>query len=322
MRPAVIFSIVLHVALLLLAILGLPLLKPDPMVMAEPVAVEVVDISELTNAATKPPDKPQPPAPKAPEPQPDPAPTTPDQPPPPPDQAKADPTPPLPDPTPPPPTPEPPKPEPPKPAPPPPPPEPEALPIKKMEVPKVEEQKTTELEQPQAVPKPDPKPEPPKPKEQPKPEPKKDTPSLDSILKNVDKLKEDKPKDTAKDTPAKDTPKTQQTSAAQPQSDHLSVSEQDALRSQLAGCWAVPAGGKDVNTMSADIRVSFDTSMHVTKVDFLSGNGSLSNPTYRSFVESTLRALQKDQCSTLRLPKDKYGGAGSIVFTFSPKDMF
>lgn len=317
MRPAVVFSTLLHVVLLLLILVGLPILQSDPIVMSEPVAVEVVDASALSAAppAEKTPD----PAPPAPEPPPPPPTTQPETPPPPPpDEVPA----------PPPPTPEPPKPEPPKPVPPPPPPEPEALPIKKMEVPKVQPDKTVELEQPQAVPKPTPKPEPPKPAPKPEPPkkdtPKKDAPTLDSILNSVDKLKETAPSKEAKATPRDSTSKaaSQPQSTVSGQSDHLSASEQDALRHQIGGCWNVPVGGKDVQNMVVNVRVNFDSNMRVTSVSFVDGNGTLSNPTYRSFVESTVRAFQQDKCAALNLPREKYAGAGSILFTFSPKDMF
>lgn len=339
MRPAVLFSAIVHIALLLLILVGLPFLPSEPLVVSEPVAVEVVDPSALS-AASPAPVQPDPAPPTA---QPQPEPEPPQEAPPPPPDAAVTPPPPPPEPVPEPPKPEPPQPEPPKPEPPkpPPPPEPEALPIKKMELPKVQEDKPVELEEPKPVPKVEPpkKPEPPKPEVKPEPPkkqeppkketPKKDAPTLDSILNSVDKLKDTPPsKTSATSTSASKGQPRDSSKAPSPQStlsgqaDHLSASDQDALRQQIGGCWNVPVGGKDVQNMVVNVRVYFDTGMHVSKVVFVDGNGTLSNPTYRSFVESTIRAFQQDKCSALNLPREKYGNAGSILFTFSPKDMF
>jgi len=268
----------------------------------EPIPVEVVDIGEITNTRI---DEPKPEPPKPPPPKPTPTVPQNDPPPPPPEpQAEPEPPPPVEAPVPPPvaepepaPVPPEPKPEPPKPE------------LKKMaELPKPEEPKTKELEAPKPLPKKDP----------PKEEPKKPERSLDSVLKNVLKQKEEAPQQETKE--AQDRP--QPSSDAPSRSDRLSVSEEDALRRQISQCWNVDPGAKGVAEMSAEFRVFFDTGLNVTDVRFLSGSGSMSDPRFRSFVESAHRALRMPKCSKLQLPLDKYADAGTIVINFSPRDMF
>ncbi|HYC05442.1 MAG TPA: energy transducer TonB [Azospirillaceae bacterium] len=298
MRTATILSGVLHVTLFLIAVFGLP--SPDQrLVMApEPIPVDIVDISELTNTRIDEP-KPEPPKPEPPKP----APTVPqEQPPPPPPEAQAEPEPPPPMK----------EPEPPKVAEVPPEPkpvEPEPKPeLKKLaELPKPKEPETKPLEPP----KPLPKKEPPK-----KEEPKKQ--ELASVLQNVLKMKD--PAEKQEKTEEKAEPQ-RPTSEAPSRSDRLSLSEEDALRRQITQCWNVDPGAKGVQEMSAEFRVFFDDGFQVEKVEYLRGSGSTSDPSFRSFVESARRALLVPKCSKLNLPADR-AGERSIVINFSPRDMF
>lgn len=294
MRTTLILSGVLHLALMILALIGLPhLIKERDVVMLQEVPVEMVEVGPMTIAKlAEPNEKPKPPPPRPTPPKP--------QPPEPPQQAKEEPPPPpqvkLPEPPKPQVAEKPPEPEPPKPEP-------------KPEPPKKEEPK--------------PKLKPPEPKkEEKKPEPKKEEPkkSLDSILKNVAKLKPDTP-------PAKEAPREPSTEPPQPLNaktgERLSISEEDALRRQIRNCWNVPVGAKGVETMQAEIRVLFDTSLRVTKVEYVSGTGNPnSDPHFRAFVESALRAPMLQGCNVLSIPREKYADKGSILMKFSPKDMF
>lgn len=290
MRSALTISALLHLMALLVAILGLPDPRDRLEMVAEPIPVEMVDIADITNTriAEKPEPKPTPP--------PQPQPTPPEAAPPPPPVAEA-------------------QPEPPPPLPPPP---PEQKPAPKPEP--VPEKREPLKEMKVAI-----APEPPK-LELPKPEPLKKKPEkkldLASVLKNLEK----KP-----DTPQKPDPKPPeqkpQQQAQRPQSiddarsDHLSMTEEDALRRQFMACWNPPIGAKGLENMTAEIRIFFDPQMRVQDVKFLGGNGSLSDPAYRSFMESAVRAPLKDACRTLKLPAEKYGSKGTIIMNFSPRDM-
>jgi len=301
MRPALVLSAVLHIALALIAMFGLP--RPDTRLalVPEPVPVDIVTIGDLTNTKidNKPKERPKP-TPKPAQPKPQPAP------PPPQAQEKPEPPPPM---T----TPEPPKmAEAPK---------PEVKPEIKPEPKKVEpkpEPKKVEPPKKEPPKKEPPKKEPPK-KEPPKKEPPKEQKSFDSVLKNVAKLKEQTtPREETKE---EEKPEETASTLDEVRSDRLSISEEDALRRQLAGCWNVPVGAKGVENMNAEIRVFFDSSMRVTDVKFVTGSGSMMDPHYRAFVESAIRAPLKPQCNVLNLPADKYGNKGTIIVNFSPRDM-
>ncbi len=302
MRTTLILSGILHLALIILALIGLPhLIKKREVIQLQEVPVEVVEVGPMTIAKLAEPNpKPLPPPPKPTPPKP--------EPPPPPQQAKEAPPPP----------PEVKVPEPPKQVaekPPEPEPKPEPKPEPPKEEPKPEPPKK---EEPKPKP-PEPKKEEPKPKkEEPKPKPPEKT--LDSVLKNVAKLKTDTP-------PSKEPPK--ETSSEPPQplaaktGERLSISEEDALRRQIRNCWNVPVGAKGVENMQAEIRVLFDASLRVTNVQYVSGTGNPNtDPHFRAFVESALRAPLLPGCNTLNIPRDKYGDKGSILMKFSPKDMF
>ncbi|OYQ32627.1 hypothetical protein CHU95_17795 [Niveispirillum lacus] len=303
MRTTLILSGILHLAVIVLALIGLPhLVKKREVIQLQEVPVDVVEVGPMTIAKLAEPNpKPLPPPPKPTPPKP--------EPPPPPQQAREAPPPP----------PEVKVPEPPKqvaekpPEPEPPKPEPKPEPPKKEE-PKPEPPKK---EEPKPKP-PEPKKEEPKPKkEEPKPKPPEKT--LDSVLKNVAKLKTDSP--PSKEPPKPDAQPPQPLAART--GERLSISEEDALRRQIRNCWNVPVGAKGIENMQAEIRVLFDASLRVTNVQYVSGTGNPNtDPHFRAFVESALRAPLLPGCNTLNIPRDKYGDKGSILMKFSPKDMF
>jgi hypothetical protein len=209
---------------------------------------------------------------------------------------------------------EPPKPEPPKPPPPakaevkPPsekPPEP-----KKPEPPKPEEK-------PEPTPLPKPKPKPPEPK---KAEPPKADP-LASVLKNVSKLK-------PQEKPLEEAPPQKEPAPAQPSpqvpvtADRLTSSEEDALRRQLAQCWNVPIGARDVEKIAVDIYISVNPDRTVKEAVVVDQARMNTDPFFRTIAESALRALYNPRCSPLALPPEKYQEWQDTLITFNPKDMF
>lgn len=363
MRLGLSISIALHLIITLLMVVGVPFLK-EPLLVPQPIPVEVVDISELTQATaaankSKPTDKPEPPEPVKPRPV-TPTTTPPPPPPAPSQQARAE-TPPLklpeppkveqitprqapPKPTTPPqesrtlppppkeeepePKPEPPKPQPPKPEPPKPePPKPEPP---KPEPPKPEPPKPEPVKEEPAKEEPKPSPKPPvsrpaniKPApqtaEETKPETKPTDRSFDNVLKNV---LQTKPAEEAKTDPnATRTEPTRQ--QAQPDArigDKLTATELDAVRGAVQRCWAAPVGARDIETMVAEIRVTMAPDGAVQKAEVLDSGRYSRDPVFRTLADSARRALLR--CRTLPLPADKYEEWKTIVFPFSPRDMF
>ncbi len=231
---------------------------------------------------------------------------------------------------------EPPKPEPPKPEVKPEPPKPE--PPKPESKPPVPQPKPPEPKA-EALPAPTPKPKPPeiKPKPEPKPEPKKPD-ALASILKNVAKLKnepkpepkkpdlkpEPKPAETtpSPEPPQKDPKPATSAPSAPLMADKLTISEEDALRQQIRGCWNVPIGAKDIENISVEIYIQVNPD-RTLKDAIVVDQGRLSRDSFfRAVAESALRALRNPRCSPLALPPEKYQQWQETIFNFNPKDMF
>jgi outer membrane biosynthesis protein TonB len=300
-RDSYAYSALLHLAIVLVAVFGLPQFWREPPMDETPMVVDIVPIGAKTNPPPLQDNKPQP------EPQ------------------KAEPEPPKPEP----PKPEPPKPEPPKPpppptpAPPPPPPPPEPKPEPA----------------PAPIPKPEPKPEAPKPPP-PKPEPKPEPPKkqkvedeLDSLLKSVDK-KKPTPKDeldkllksTEKLKPS--TPTDSKATQTSPQSvrgssmnnpnEPVSMTEKDAIRAHVEKFWNIPAGAKDADKLVVQIRVSVLPDGTVTDAQIQMGDPTmLANPFYQAAADSARRAVRA--ASPLPIPRDKYDQFKDFTLAFNPK---
>ena len=303
-------SAVMHVAVLLLIVLGLPTLFRPAVPEDQPIAVELVTIAPETRATHPNQNTPKPnakpeipqnaaPAPK-PSPKPEPPPPTPVAPPSaePPPQAAAPPVPPQPDLTPP---------------PPPPPPRPVEAP---------------------APPPPPPKPEPPKPKPEPKPQPqqvaqaepkpdtkKADMAAFDSLLKNLTKTPA-QPQEEAR-------PQRPQVAAAAPPSSQpkaplgsqLTASEMDLVREQIARCWNINAGARDAKDLVVEIRAAVNSDGTVTRADIVDTGRAASDPLFRAAAESARRAFFNPLCTPLKLPPDKYATWKDLVVDFSTKDI-
>ncbi len=304
----------MHVALAILIVVGLPLAKKKLAPMAPPVAIEIVTIAEITNPpkgkkravkAKKPTPKPprirQAAAPKKPEPKPLPP------------VKKA----------------EKPKPKPqPKPKP----------PVKKAEKPKAKpepkkEPEVASLPKPQAKKQPPPKPEP-KPKAaQPAPQPRvkakpalkpraKPRPrkrmSLAQLLESANKLK-------PRAKTGKRERETQTARRGSPRHDasqKLSMSELDALKRQIEGCWNFPAGALNAQDLVVEIRVLVNRDRTVRQASIVDVARMRRDPYYRSAAESARRAVLNPRCSPLKLPPAKYDLWRSMTLRFDPREAF
>jgi hypothetical protein len=282
-----IYSALLHLLILLLALFGLPsMFDRHPPDEDSAISIEVLPISAVSNVkpsdqplAEKPKEAPKPPE-KPPEPK---APEKPVE------QKNTKETPPV------------------KTAqaePPPPPPPPAPVPEKKVE--------------------PKPKPEEQKPPEKPKPKPKPVVDPLDAILKSVSQQAKSQPK-TPDKAPEKTRPQTD--SGSPSRSTHyndalpMSISEKDAIRSQIAHCWSVPAGVKNAQNLVVTLRMQVAQDGTITRVELSGDKGRAdTDPAFRAAAESARRAVQ--QCSPLKnLSPEKYETWRDMELTFDPKDM-
>lgn len=159
---------------------------------------------------------------------------------------------------------------------------------------------------------------------------KKDDDFLDSVIKDLTPKKtKDKKKGTQKSdksTPQKKASSTGDSDTTLPPmegipGDRLSLSEIDAIRSQVASCWNVPAGLQNAENLKVEVRVHVEPDGRVKKVDILS-MGRMGDPLFRAAAESAVRALLNPRCSPLKIPLNKYNEWKTFRITFDPKEMF
>ena len=210
------------------------------------------------------------------------------------------------------PTPEPPKPaptpppEPAKPAPEPPKPTPPTPPQPKPPLPDVEALKP--------LPAPPQKPKP--------PTPKANDQDFDKLLKNLEQK-------AIAPTPPKTVETKPDTKAVTPQAQsqsptlatRLSISEEDALRRQVSGCWNPPIGARDVQNLIVEVTINVNPDRTVQSAEVVDKGRMASDSFYRAAAESALRALKDPRCTPLELPPDKYDQWKKIDFTFDPRDL-
>ncbi len=293
MRDALVYSVLSHAVIMVIGYFGLPYIQREPALTDTPIMVEIVNVSELTNA---PPPKPEPekkPEPKAEK-----------KPPPPPKKPH-------------------------KTAAPPPPP-----PAKDPEIAALPPEP-----KPKAKPKPKPKPEA-KPKPKPirklakaKPRHKPKPPdAFTSVLKTVEKLKnrpppEEKKKEDKKPE-KKETFEQQMAQALMSRTARhdplraLAISEIDLVRQQIKECWSLPAGAKEAENLSIEIRMAMNPDGTVRQARILDQSRLHSDPFFRAAAESALRAVLNPHCNPLKLPPEKYQQWQNMILIFDPRDMF
>ncbi len=290
MRDAFIYSTLFHAVILVVGYFGLPYIQRAPLMSDAPILVDIVNVDEITNAPppkAKPEKKPIPEAKK---------------PPPPKKLAKA--------------------------SPPPPPP-----PAKKPELAALQPEPT-----PKAKPKPKPKPEK---KAKPKPKPQKRLAKVKprrkpkppdafaSVLKTVEKLK-DRPPDKKKEKKKekKETFEQQMAKALSSRSVKnnplrpIAISEIDLVRQQISECWNLPAGAKEAQDLSIEIRMVMNSDGTVRQARIMDQIRLRSDPFFRAAAESALRAVLNPRCNPLKLPPEKYQQWQNMTLIFDPSQMF
>lgn len=159
------------------------------------------------------------------------------------------------------------------------------------------------------------------PKEKPKPEqPQEEQKDFDSLLKN---LSDDKPEPTSETTEETDLMTEPSPSPNVSRvSDVLTMSEMDALRQQLAGCWNIMSGAANAEDLSVEVRVVINPDRSVASAEIVDKARYANDTFFRSMAESAIRAVKNPRCTPLRLPPDKYNLWNKMTIVFDPKEMF
>jgi outer membrane biosynthesis protein TonB len=194
--------------------------------------------------------------------------------------------------------------------------------------------KPSPVEKPKAQPKPEPKPQEPKPeplpekpaeKEKPKPEEKKPEPKqkdeFEELLKDLSKEEETQKSEEKPDKKAEEASTKSKSDTYDP-GKPLSISEKDAIRSQFAKCWRMPAGVRGDYTLQVIVRVLLNADGTVKQAGITKEQAGryTSDHVFRAAADSALRAVQL--CSPLKnLPPDKYQTWKDLELNFDPKEM-
>jgi len=107
-----------------------------------------------------------------------------------------------------------------------------------------------------------------------------------------------------------------------PLGSQLTISELDALRRQLEGCWNVPIGAREVDDMIIDVNLMVNRDRTVREVNVVNMARYRRDSFFRAVADSAMRAVRSPSCSPLNLPEDKYEMWQNIIVEFNPKEMF
>lgn len=102
----------------------------------------------------------------------------------------------------------------------------------------------------------------------------------------------------------------------------MSMSEKDAIMSQLAKCWIVPAGAKDAQNLVVMLNAEYNSDGSYIKVELATADQLRysTDPFFRAAADSAIRAVQK--CSPLTgLPPEKFETWRMMELQFDPKYM-
>lgn len=288
MKTPLIVSAVFHVALVVIAITGLPYFKSDTDPLeSTAIPIEILPIAELTTT-NKPPVK----APPAPERPPEEKPI--EKKPAPPKVEAVEPPKEI----------TPPKPpkaaEKPKPKPVTPPPPDESALEKTKEEPKPKEKPQEEAEV--------------KKEEKPTEEQQQD---FNNLLKNL----QDSTPEVTEDLPESKTAEAPAPSPIAAFSEQLTMSEMDALRQQLSRCWSIQAGARYADELKVEVRLTVSPERRVLSATVVDQWRYSQDSYFRAAADSAIRAVNSPQCETLVLNPDKYDQWKDMIVEFDPSEM-
>jgi hypothetical protein len=135
---------------------------------------------------------------------------------------------------------------------------------------------------------------------------------LTSILKNVEKLK-----DQAAES-------TQLADASQSRVSQASAIEQNAMvraiQEQMSRCWRIDAGARDADSLIVEIRVKLNPDATVRDATIVDFERMFTDSFFRSAAENARRAILR--CSPFTLPANKYEVWRELTLRFDPSRMF
>lgn len=107
-----------------------------------------------------------------------------------------------------------------------------------------------------------------------------------------------------------------------PLGERMTMTQLDALRRQLEGCWNVPIGARDADDLVVEVEITVNPDKTVADAQIVDQRRYRTEPFFRAAADSALRAVLSDACNPLILPDGKYAQWRKITFRFNPQDMF
>jgi len=144
---------------------------------------------------------------------------------------------------------------------------------------------------------------------------KKEFVDLDNIAKLIDKAKEDSAEVVKKND---DITQDQERNI---ENTRLTLSEEDALKAQIFGCWSIPLGLPYNEDLLVRIKLMLEPDGSVTKTEILD-HARMNKPGqgfYKVLAESALRAVKL--CQPLRVPATGYERWKELQLNFDAREM-
>jgi hypothetical protein len=144
---------------------------------------------------------------------------------------------------------------------------------------------------------------------------KKEFVDLDNIAKLIDKAKEDSAEVIRKNN------NITQDQEKNIENTKLTLSEEDALKAQIFGCWSIPLGLPYNEDLLVRIKLKLEPDGSVTKTEILD-HARMNKPGqgfYKVLAESALRAIKL--CQPLRVPSTGYERWKELQLNFDAREM-
>lgn len=99
----------------------------------------------------------------------------------------------------------------------------------------------------------------------------------------------------------------------------LNESDRNAIGAHVRPCWGIDAGAPGVAQFSVQLLVTTDASGTVRDAQVApASQGNMGNPIYASFAQRAVAAVENYQCATLPLPANMLGKTNTFLFNFTP----
>jgi outer membrane biosynthesis protein TonB len=174
--------------------------------------------------------------------------------------------------------------------------------------PKPEPEKPKE---PEKEPEPKVKPPPPKPKPPQQKTKQEDLAMLQKLLKDMQK---NQPKAASPTTESKAQPSN---NIAPNVSDRASMTELDAIRRHIEGCWRIDPGKEGMENLSAEIKVFINPDGSVREAQIVDMTRYFVDSAFRTFANSARNAVLG--CGNIPISPERYSTFKEMTMTFSPQ---